>query len=161
MKRGEKGILIITVAVVVGLMAWNYHRQSERTANDSSIPFYSTASAELSRQAGELIRRHECRSCHTLWTLRDMLRAVPAPALDGIGSLRDQDWLYAYLSADDPQRILPTRLKKEYQMPSYAGLPEHERRILAEYLASLKVEDWYLEEARMAECSKLTGGNCQ
>lgn len=90
-----------------------------------------------------------------------MMRAVPAPALDGIGSLRDRDWLYAYLSADDPQSILPSRLKKEYQMPSYAGLPERERRILAEYLASLRVEDWYLEETRMAECSKLTGETCR
>jgi len=161
MRKGEKTILIITVVVVVGLMAWNYHLQSERTANDSSIPFYSTASAELSQQAGELVRRHECRSCHTLWTLRDMLRAVPAPALDGIGSLRDQEWLYAYLSAHNPQEILPSRLKREFQMPSYAALPEHERRTLAEYLASLKVKDWYLDETRRAECTKLTGESCQ
>jgi len=161
MRRGEKSILIITAVVVIGMMAWNFYRQRERTAQDSSIPFYSTAPAELSQQAGELIRQYECRNCHTLWTLRDMMRAVPAPALDGIGSLRDQDWLYAYLSAENPQAILPSRLKKEYQMPSYAGFPEQERRVLAEYLASLKVQDWYLEETRMAECSKLTGESCR
>lgn len=161
MKKGEKTILIVIAVIVVGMMGWNFHGQRDRTAEDSSIPFYSTASAELGRQAGELIRQHECRSCHSLWSLRDMMRAVPAPALDGIGSLRDRDWLYAYLSADDPQSILPSRLKKEYQMPSYAGLPERERRILAEYLASLRVEDWYLEETRMAECSKLTGETCR
>jgi sulfur-oxidizing protein SoxX len=161
MRKGEKSIIIIIAVIVVGMMAWNYHRQRERTPQDTSIPFYSTASAELSQQAGELVRQHECRSCHTLWTLRDMMRAVPAPALDGIGSLRDHDWLYAYLSADNPQSILPSRLKQEFQMPSYAGVPERERRILAEYLASLKVEDWYLEEARIAECSKLTGESCR
>lgn len=161
MRKGEKSILIIIAVLVIGMMAWNFYRQRERTANDNSIPFYSTATAELSRQAGELIRQYECRSCHTLWTLRDMLRAVPAPALDGIGSLRDRDWLYAYLSAQSPQDILPSRLKKEYRMPSYANMPEHERRILAEYLASLKVRDWYLKETRMAECSKLTGEDCQ
>jgi hypothetical protein len=161
MRKGEKTILIITAVIVIGMMAWNFYRQRERTAQDSSIPFYSTAPAELSQQAGELIRQYECRSCHTLWTLRDMMRAVPAPALDGIGSLRDHDWLYAYLSAENPQSILSSRLKKEYQMPSYAGIPEGDRRILAEYLASLKVKDWYLEEARMAECSKLTGESCR
>lgn len=161
MRRGEKTILILTLVVVVGLMSWNFHRQREGTANDSSIPFYSDASPELSQEAGELIRQHDCRSCHTLWTLRDMLRAVPAPALDGIGSLRDQVWLFAYLSAPTPQEILPSRLKKEFQMPSYASLPEDERRILAEYLASLKVKDWYLPETRAAECRALTGENCQ
>ncbi len=160
MKRGEKTILILTLVLVVGLMGWNFHRQRESTANDSSIPFYSNASAELSREAGELIRKYECRSCHTLWTLRDMLRAVPAPALDGIGSLRDREWLFAYLSAPNPQEILPSRLKKEFQMPSYAGLPEDERRRLAEYLASLQVKDWYLKETRTAECSALTGESC-
>lgn len=161
MRRGEKTILILTLLVVVGLMAWNFQRQRAGTANDSSIPFYSDASAELSQAAGELIRQHECRSCHTLWTLRDMLRRVPAPALDGIGSLRDREWLFAYLSAPNPQEILPSRLKKEFQMPSYASLAEDERRILADYLASLRVKDWYLQETRAAECRALTGEDCQ
>ena len=42
-------------------------------------------------------------------------------------------------------------------MPSYAQLPESERRLLASYMASLKVKDWYLEETRKAEFEKLTG----
>jgi len=82
---------------------------------------------------------------------------VPSPMLDGMGSLRDEAWLYAYLSAPDPQSILPSRLKKEYRMPSYAGLPEAERRTLAAYLASLRVRDWYLAETRRMEQEKLTG----
>jgi len=49
------------------------------------------------------------------------------------------------------------RLKLEYRMPSYAQLPENERRLLASYMASLKVQDWYLEETRKAEYVKLTG----
>ena len=85
------------------------------------------------------------------------MQAVPAPSLDGIGSLRDEAWFYRYLSAPSPQDILPSRLKAKYQMPSYADLPESERKILAAYLASLKVEDWYLEEVRKAEYEKLTG----
>lgn len=82
---------------------------------------------------------------------------VPAPVLDGIGSLRDEQWFYAYFSAENPQAILSTRLKKMYQMPSYAHLPEDERKILASYMASLKVQDWYLEETKKAEFEKLTG----
>jgi hypothetical protein len=42
-------------------------------------------------------------------------------------------------------------------MPSYAHLHENERRLLAQYLASLKVKDWYLEDTKKAEYEKLTG----
>jgi sulfur-oxidizing protein SoxX len=42
-------------------------------------------------------------------------------------------------------------------MPSYAHLSENERRLLARYMASLRVQDWYLEETRKAEHEKLTG----
>jgi hypothetical protein len=160
MRRGEKAILVITAVIVLGAMAWNFQKQRESTANDNNIPFYSTASAELTAQGGELIRRYECRHCHTLWTMRDMLASVPAPALDGIGSLRDEEWFYNYLSAENPQLTLPSRMKKEYQMPSYASMPEGERRTLAAYLASLKVKDWYLKETRAAECTALTGRDC-
>ena len=160
MRKGEKSILVIIAVVVLGLMAWNFQRQRESTNNDNNIPFYSTASAELTAQGGGLIRQYDCRRCHTLWTMRDMLSSVPSPALDGIGSLRDEAWLYNYLSAENPQLTLPSRMKKEYQMPSYAAMPEAERRTLAAYLASLKVKDWYLQETRAAECTALTGGSC-
>lgn len=88
------------------------------------------------------------------------MQAVPAPALDGIGSLRDEKWLFDYLSAVNPQSILPSRLKQEYRMPSYADLPENDRRTLARFLGALKVKDWYLDETRAAECRKLTGETC-
>jgi hypothetical protein len=48
-------------------------------------------------------------------------------------------------------------LKKEYQMPSYAALPETDRKLLAQYLSSLKVKDWYLDQTKKAEYEKLTG----
>ena len=92
-----------------------------------------------------------------LWGTRDLTLAVPAPALDGIGSLRDEAWLYTYFSSENPQSMLPSRLKPQYRMPSYAKLPEEDRRVLAQYMASLKVEDWYLPEAKKAEYEKLTG----
>jgi mono/diheme cytochrome c family protein len=157
MRRGEKVILLIIatcIVAVVGIKAWLGQLGVQ---DDPGIPFYSTASAEISRAASAIYQEQNCKKCHTLWTTRDMTLSVPAPALDGIGSLRDEAWLYDYLSAPVPQDVLPSRLKKEYQMPSFAQMPEADRRTLARYLASLKVKDWYLEEARKAEYEKLTG----
>ena len=154
MKQGEKIILVGIVVAVVGLAGYKLASRGEA---DKGIPFHSTASPEVAQSAMAIYKRNDCKDCHTLWTERDMLQAVPAPALDGIGSLRDEAWFYQYFSAPDPQAILPSRLKKQYRMPSYAKLPEEERRTLARYMASLKVEDWYLQETRKAEYEKLTG----
>lgn len=153
MKSGEKIILAATAVVVVALGAYKMATRQP----DQGIPFHTTASPALAKEATAIYDRESCKDCHSLWTERDMLQAVPAPALDGIGSLRTEDWFYAYFSAPDPQAIVPSRLKKQYRMPSYAKLPENERRILAQYMASLKVDDWYLPETRKAEYEKLTG----
>lgn len=85
------------------------------------------------------------------------MQSVPAPPLDGIGTLKTEAWLYDYFSAENPQSILPSRLKPQYRMPSLAKLTEAERRDLAAYMASLKVEDWYLEETKKAEHDALFG----
>ncbi len=153
MKRGEKAILAGIAVMVAGLAAFKLATREP----DRGIPFHTTASEQLALEATAIYQRNNCKDCHSLWTERDMLQAVPAPALDGIGSLRDEQWFYTYFSAPNPQDILPSRLKKQYRMPSYASLPEQERRTLARYMASLKVEDWYLEETRKAEYEKLTG----
>ena len=42
-------------------------------------------------------------------------------------------------------------------MPSYAALPEADRATLADYLASMQVKDWYLDQTRRLEHDKLTG----
>lgn len=155
MRRGERYILWGVAAVVAaGAVRTAMVRPTPR---DREIPFYSTASPALARAANDLYRQYHCKDCHSLFTLRDVLQSVPAPILDGIGSLRSRDWLYAYLSSPAPQSILPSRLKLQYRMPSYAGLPEGERQTLADYLSSLKVKDWYLEETRRLEHEKLTG----
>jgi sulfur-oxidizing protein SoxX len=36
-------------------------------------------------------------------------------------------------------------------------MPEGDRHILAQYLASLKVKNWYLEQTKKSEYEKLTG----
>lgn len=157
MRKGEIGIFVVMAVIIASFITVNAFRQSQEEGVDKGIPFYSTASPELKAKGSELYRRLACRDCHTLWGVRNPMQAVPAPALDGIGSIRSEAWMYDYLSAENPQSILPSRLKLEYQMPSYANLPEAERKTLAAYLSNLKVEDWYLDQARKAEYEKLTG----
>jgi sulfur-oxidizing protein SoxX len=157
MKRGEALILATIGVVVAGIMARNAINLHSRTQQDPGIPFYSTATSSLAREGGDLYRSNNCRQCHSLWTVKNAFESVPAPVLDGIGSLRSEEWFYRYFSGPDPQSILPSRLKPEYRMPSFASLPDGERRMLARYMASLKVKDWYLESTRAAEYEKLTG----
>lgn len=157
MKRGEAVILATIGVVVAGLMVRNIITLRTEGQHDPGIPFYSSAGPGLRREAGDLYRSNNCRQCHSLWTVKSPLESVPAPALDGIGSLRSEEWFYRYFSSPDPQSILSSRLKLEYRMPSLAGLPDAERRTLAQYMASLKVKDWYLDSTRAAEYEKLTG----
>lgn len=161
MKKGEKGILIGLVVFSVVAMSFKAWITSQETEKDPGIPFYTTATDEFAAQASVLYRKYNCRDCHSLWGLRNIMQAVPAPSLDGMGSLRDEEWLYNYFSAKDPQSIIPSRLKARFRMPSFAEIPEADRRMLAEYIGSLKVEDWYLEETKKMAYEKLTGKDYQ
>jgi L-cysteine S-thiosulfotransferase len=155
MRTGERNIYILIAVLVVGLASVRGIMDSGEP--DPGIPFYTTMSRDMQIQAEAVVKRNDCTECHSLWLVRNWIQSVPAPALDGIGSLRSEEWFYDYLSSRDPQSILPSRLKAEYRMPSYSHLPDEERRLLAAYLASLKVEDWYLEDVKRAEYEVLTG----
>jgi len=148
-------ILLFVAAIAVAIVQSIINPQKQ--SGDKGLPFYSTADKQLERAGSDMYRSLQCRNCHVIWSVKSVYQSVPAPSLDGIGSLRSEAWLYRYFSAENPQSILPSRLKKKYQMPSYAGLPETERRLLAEYFASLRVRDWYLDDAISAEQKKLTG----
>lgn len=157
MRKGEKAIIggiVVFSVVMMGFRTWQVATQEEK---DPGVPFYTTADTELTNAASLLIREHKCKDCHSLWAIRDMTQSVPTPRLDGIGSLKTEQWLYDYFSAEVPQDILPSRLKPRYRMPSFAKLDESDRRILAKYMSSLKVEDWYLSEVKAHEYEKLTG----
>jgi L-cysteine S-thiosulfotransferase len=156
-KRGEKYILVTIVLVVLVLGARNLITIENQSQPDPGIPFYTTASPQLMDHASAIYKEAGCKSCHSLWTVRNVMESVPAPALDGIGSIRSEEWLYQYLSSPNPQSILPSRLKTEFQMPSYAYLTDADRRTLAQYLASLQVKGWYKQENIKAEYEKLTG----
>ena len=156
MRTGEKVTLWVMGVLVVGVMLKNtflpYTNEKDRT-----IPYYSDAS-KLDQQIGiDIVRDQGCRSCHSLMTVKNIMNSVPAPILDGLGSLHTEQWFFEYFSATNPQAILPSRLKPEYRMPSYALLPELQRHQLAHDMASLKVKEWYLEETKKAEQVKLTG----
>lgn len=159
MRTGEKaiyGLIGLMVISSISYKAWHFSTKSDEDV-DPGIPYYSTASPELRDKAGRLIREHGCKDCHKLFFLNNITQNVPAPSLDGIGSLKSEEWFYNYFSVENPQQIIPSRLKARFQMPSYAHLPEASRRTLAAYMASLKVEDWYLEETKKAAYEKLTG----
>lgn len=159
MKKGEKAIYGLIAFMAVSSIAYKGWHIGTKTDEDvdPGIPYYSTASPELSDKAGLLIRKHKCKDCHKLFFLNAITQNVPAPSLDGMGSLKEEAWFYEYFSAENPQEIIPSRLKPRFQMPSFASLPEEDRRTLAAYVASLKVEDWYLEETKKAAYEKLTG----
>ncbi len=161
MKKGERGILFAIVGIVGAGMVYKSLQMGQEEKGDYDIPFFSTADKGLTDRAARLIKVHRCKECHSLWGTRESMQSVPAPPLDGLGMLRDESWFFEYLSASNPQEILPTRLKPRYRMPSFAELPEQDRRTLAAYLASLKVEDWYLEEVKKTEYEKLTGKKYQ
>ena len=161
MKKGEKvifGLIAVIAVVSIANQAW---QTANVTEEDPGIPYYTTASTELSSKAGKLLREHSCKDCHKLFFLNNLTQNVPSPSLDGIGSLRSEEWFYDYFSAETPQDIIPSRLKARFQMPSFAHIPEEDRKVLAAYMASLKVEDWYLEETRKAAYEKRTGEEYQ
>ncbi len=157
MRKGEKVIIGGLVLFAVVMMSYRGYQVVTQDEEDPGVPFYTTASTKLTKAASLLIRQHSCKDCHSLWATRDMTQSVPTPRLDGIGSLKTEQWLFDYFSAEEPQDILPSRLKPRYRMPSYAKLSETDRRVLAQYMSSLKVEDWYLDEVKAHEFVKLTG----
>lgn len=149
-------ILLLVGVFVVGVVQSIVYPSGPDTSKQG-LPYYTTATGALARSGGQLYKKLQCRNCHKIWAIKNLYETVPAPSLDGIGSLRTEEWLYRYFSSDDPQSMLPTRLKPEFKMPSYAKLSEQDRRLLAAYFSSLKVRGWFLDGTRKAEQKKLTG----
>lgn len=160
MRTGEKAIIGLTAASVV-LLVWMKGNKTAIDDDNLDVPFYSTATKEITDRAAKIMHEQKCKSCHSMWGVRDLTQAVPAPALDGMGMFRNEEWLYTYFSSENPQEILPSRLKPQYRMPSFASLSDQERNDLATYIASLKVHDWFYEDAKKARFEKLTGKDYQ
>lgn len=158
MRKGEKIIFGAMLVSVIVLITVKVIKHDPDAGDDPGIPFYSTASSEIETSAAKTMHLLSCKKCHSLWGTRDFTQSVPAPALDGMGMFRSEEWLYKYFSAENPQEILPSRLKEEYRMPALVLVAsDQELKDLAKYIASLKVEDWYFEETKKARFEKLTG----
>jgi len=149
--------ILLLAGVFVFAVVQSILHPSGPDTSERGLPYYTNADAALARSGGQLYKQLNCRSCHKIWAVKNLYETVPAPSLDGIGSLRTEEWLYRYFSSQNPQSMLPTRLKEKFKMPSYAKLSEQDRRLLAVYFSSLKVRGWYLDETRKAEQKKLTG----
>ncbi len=149
-------ILLLAVTLVIAVVQ-SIIKPPLVDNGEKGLPFYSTADKQVQQAASDLYHGLQCRNCHVIWSVKSLYETVPAPSLDGIGSLRSEAWLYKYFSSENPQTMLPTRLKVKFKMPSYAGLSEAERRLLAKYFSSLRVKDWYLNDTIRAEQKKLTG----
>ena len=80
MKRGEKIVFGLIALVVVATITRNIITLETQSKPDPGIPFYSTANAELAQAGALLYRNQQCRQCHSLWSVRNMMEAVPAPA---------------------------------------------------------------------------------
>ncbi len=133
MKKGEKVIwgmvaLITVCALYAGYVVYN--------APARLMPTYQVESKVAGR--GEVVyRENNCSACHRVWDMG----GHRGGALDGVGSRRDAEWLTAYLSTENPQEILPSTVKKIYQMPSFASMDADSRADLVAYLNSLKHRD--------------------
>jgi len=149
--------ILLFVATLIFAVVQSIVSPTKQDTGKQGLPFYSTADAALARSGSQLYQKLKCQTCHTIWAVKNLYETVPAPSLDGIGSLRSEEWLYQYFSSENPQALLPTRLKNEYKMPSYSYLSKDDRIVLSRYFASLKVRGWYLEETKKAEQKKLTG----
>lgn len=75
--------------------------------------------------AADLAQRLGCFACHAAGPGR------PAASLDGVGSRLSREQLEVALTQ-------PRKLHPGAKMPSYAYLPAAERRVLVEFLISLK-----------------------
>ena len=143
MKKGEKLVwgsaaMIAAAALYTGYVV--YHAPAKLT------PTFQVESPQAAR--GEMVyRKNNCSACHRIWDLG----GSKGGSLDGIGSRRDAAWLTHYLSAPNPQVILPSTQKAIYRMPSFAGLAEGDRADLVAYLTSLKERDPAAAEAVRAE----------
>ncbi len=130
MRKGETVIwgvaaLITAAAAFMGYVVYN--------APSKHMPTYQIES--VAAQKGELLyRKYSCSACHKIWTLG----GSKGGALDGIGSRRDEAWLTDYLSAANPQLILPSTQAVIYRMPSFARMEEEERTHLVAFLFSLR-----------------------
>jgi len=136
-KTGEKLIWGVGgLMLVCGIIGALTHREETK-----AIPFYEEKSPAF--EAGRAVFDQEnCRGCHTLWSLGNM----PGPSLDGLGEVRSAAWLETYLSAKNPQEIVPSHFQRQFKMPSYRHLSNDDMDHLIAFLTGLRVHPDFKNE---------------
>ncbi len=130
LKKGEMWMLVAMV-FFVSLAAY----LSQGVEKDYN-PYYQEIT-EASEKGHQVYRKYECYKCHRIIGMGHM----PGPKLDGLSNRRSREWLKTYLTSENPQKMIPSRFKKEFQMPSYATMPNSEMNQLLDYLGSLKMKE--------------------
>ncbi len=123
--------MLIAMVFFVSLAAY-----LSRGVEEDYNPYYQEIT-EASEKGHQVYRKYECYKCHRIIGMGHL----PGPKLDGLASRRSREWLENYLTSPDPQKIIPSRFKKEFRMPSYASMPKKEREQLLDYLLSLKMKE--------------------
>jgi len=140
LKQGEK-ILFGIFGAFLGLAVLAYALLEIVRLKSEEPMFQSKTSYALSEQGklgSKLFRERRCTACH-----RAMRNGTNMGLnLDGIGSRKDADWLYGFLSEPEKYYGAPT-LDHGYppkEAAYVADLPENERRAIAVFLSELKSE---------------------
>ncbi len=132
MKLGEKIIFGLSGLILIAGIIFSY------TVMKQPIPVSWVVEDSPEAQKGQVVfRKNGCKNCHMLLGNG----ASKGPDLDGIGNRRDRIWLEAYLSAENPQAILPSKTDKYYQMPSWSKLSKEDRDNLISFLLAQKSKD--------------------
>lgn len=132
MKLGEKIIFGLSGLILLAGIAFSYSVMSK------PIPVSFVVDDTPESQRGAVVfRREGCKNCHVLLGNGN----AKGPDLDGMGNRRDRVWLNAYLSAQKPQDILPSKTDQYYQMPSWAKLSKEDRDDLISFLLAQKSKD--------------------
>jgi len=140
LKTGEK-VLFAIVGVFVALATVAYIALEVVRLNSDKEMFVSKTSydfSEAGQRGSKFFREANCTSCH---------RAVRngtnmGLSLDGVGSVRSYDWLYAFLK--NPEKNYGTRTLDHGLRPKeafyVAEMPDDKLRDIAQFISELKAE---------------------
>lgn len=138
LKQGEKILFGIVVAFII--MAALSYAALEAVRLNSDKPIFASKThftlSEEGRRGSEIFRKSRCTSCH-----RAMRNGTNMGlSLDGVGSLRSQQWLYSFLR--DPEKTYGAPTVDHGQAPKEAAyvmyLPKEDLHALSVFISELK-----------------------
>lgn len=142
LKPGEKILFTVAGAFVVFALVAFIIMQFVIAKSDKPV-FETKTHAELSpegQHGSELFRTNGCTTCHR--ALRNGTNMGRTADLDGIGSRRSLDWLYAFLRHPEQTYEAPTmdHHAGEHSAAYVAQLPEKDLHAIAVFLSELKAD---------------------